>query len=85
MNEENQLIPINAIIEIARAAGKKILEVYDDIENFDVETKEDNSPLTRADREANDIICEGLERLEVQYPILSEENKLIPFEERKSI
>ena len=48
-----------------------------------VEIKDDNSPLTRADREANAIICEGLEQLNQKLPIISEENKAIPYEERK--
>jgi len=68
---------------IAKNAGNKILEVYNDIENFQVETKDDNSPLTRADREANKIICEGLEKLDPLYPIISEENKLMEYAERK--
>ena len=29
-------------------------------ETWDVERKDDNSPLTRADKEANAIICAGL-------------------------
>jgi hypothetical protein len=32
-------------------------------ETWDVECKADHSPLTRADREANNIICEGLTRI----------------------
>jgi len=74
---------ISEVISIAREAGMKILEVYDDIDNFQVEIKGDDSPLTRADKEANDIICAGLEKLEVQFPIISEENKLMSFENRK--
>lgn len=32
-------------------------------ESWDVEHKADDSPLTRADREANAVICEGLARI----------------------
>lgn len=32
-------------------------------ESWDVERKADDSPLTRADREANAVICEGLARI----------------------
>lgn len=74
---------IKEVIPIAKAAGDKIMEVYEDIDNFNVETKDDNSPLTRADKEANKIICEGLEKLSVLYPIISEENKAQPYSERK--
>ena len=79
--ELNKLI--NAVLPIAIEAGNKILEVYDDVDNFNVETKDDNSPLTRADKEANDIICAGLEKLDPLFPIISEENKAIPYSERK--
>jgi len=75
---------ITEVRKIARAAGAKILEVYDDIDNFDVEQKDDNSPLTRADREANKIICAGLEKISPNIPIISEENKIVPYSERKN-
>lgn len=75
---------IEEVLPIAKAAGAKIMEVYEDVENFDVETKDDNSPLTRADKEANKIICDGLKKLSVLYPIISEENKAQPYSERKA-
>lgn len=74
---------IKEVLPIARAAGKKIMEVYEDVDNFNVETKDDNSPLTRADKEANEVICDNLERLSHKFPIISEENKEIPYAERK--
>lgn len=60
-------------------AGLAILEVYDT--DFSVDTKSDDSPLTRADMEAHQIITRYLEPTDI--PILSEEGKDIPFEERK--
>ena len=88
MQNENILsVELNSIIksvqEIAVAAGQKILEIYNDEENFQVESKSDNSPLTIADRAANKIICDGLESLEVKWPIISEENKLVDYDTRK--
>jgi 3'(2'), 5'-bisphosphate nucleotidase len=74
---------ISSLKSIARAAGQKILEIYERKEGWEVEAKADNSPLTRADREANTVICEGLEKLATQYPIISEENKAIPYGTRK--
>jgi len=73
---------IHKVLPIAQAAGHKILEVYEDVDNFNVETKDDSSPLTRADKEANQIICEALDALDPRFPIISEENKEISFEER---
>lgn len=74
-------INIEEIVAIAKYAGDAIMQIY--VKDFDVEFKEDNSPLTEADKKANDIIVEGLNALLIRFPILSEEGKIIPFEERK--
>ena len=60
-------------------AGKKILEVYK--QDFAVETKSDNSPLTIADQQSHEVIKAALEN--TGYPLLSEEGKQLPYEERK--
>lgn len=73
---------INSIIEIAINAGNAILEIYK--QDFTVETKSDNSPLTIADKTANKIIVDGLLQLDNSIPIISEENKLIDFSIRKN-
>lgn len=75
-------IDINDIISIAQKAGDAIMEIY--IKDFDVEYKDDKSPLTEADKTANEIIQNGLQALSIQLPILSEEGKKIPYEERKN-
>lgn len=62
-------------------AGAAILDIYDSAD-FGVEQKSDDSPLTRADRAAHLVIVKHLEAS--QLPILSEEGKNIPFEERKN-
>jgi len=61
-------------------AGKAIMDVYSS--EFDVEIKSDDSPLTLADRNANTVINSFLIPLEI--PIISEENKQIDFETRKT-
>ena len=71
------------VAKIAKKAGDAIMKIYDNSDNFQVEHKADESPLTIADQAANEIICHHLERLAVKYPIISEENKSIDFEERK--
>lgn len=73
-------IDIMDIVSIARKAGNTIMEIYS--KDFNIEYKDDNSPLTEADRKANDIIVAGLEELSVSLPILSEEGKSIPFNVR---
>lgn len=74
-----------SLLEIAKTAsieaGLAILEVYNS-DDKGVEKKEDDSPLTRADKNAHNVIEKHL--LETQIPILSEEGASIPFEERKS-
>lgn len=71
---------INDIIELAKEAGQRIMEVYDT--DFDVEQKDDNTPLTAADMAAHNTIVSGLSELTPDIPILSEESAKIPFEER---
>jgi len=71
------------VSQIAKDAGAVILDIYNTAD-FGVEQKADDSPLTRADRDANKVICDGLEALEVKIPIISEENKAIHYEERKN-
>ena len=78
-----QITLVKHVIEIAREAGAAIQEIYEKSAGIEIEKKSDNSPLTIADRTANKIICDALEQLPVRYPIISEENKAIPYEERK--
>ena len=73
----NDLLKIS--IEAAIEAGKKILEVYKN--DFEVETKTDNSPLTEADKKSHQIIKEMLAPLSID--MLSEEGKQMPYDERK--
>lgn len=67
---------------IAQQAGEKILAVYHSGE-FDVEQKSDNSPLTKADMVAHELIITQLQAL-TDFPILSEESAHIDFSERKT-
>lgn len=76
----NELIP--SILKIANEAGARIMEIYNDEADFQVEMKMDDSPVTRADKTSNEIICRQLEALEVKWPIVSEENKTVSYEER---
>lgn len=64
----------------AENASKAILEVYHS-GDFQAEAKGDQSPLTLADKRAHQVIVAGLESSKL--PILSEEGKSIPYEERK--
>jgi 3'(2'), 5'-bisphosphate nucleotidase len=74
-------INISNICALAKKAGKAILQVYNG--EITVETKSDNSPLTAADKASHEIIAAGLKALTPNIPILSEEGREIPYEERK--
>lgn len=69
-------IAINAAFE----GGLEILDVY--ASEFAVEAKDDQSPLTLADKRAHIKIMEHLRATDL--PVLSEEGRAIGFEERKS-
>ena len=69
-------------IRASLKAGAEIMKVYTDPNaDFEIEKKADNSPLTIADRKSHAVIAEML--IDTPYPILSEEGKKVPFEERK--
>lgn len=71
---------LKTAIEASLEAGKAILEIYHS-GDFDIEIKGDNSPLTRADKVAHNVIVSHLEKTGI--PVLSEEGKEIPYDERK--
>ena len=82
---KNLTIQIEALIDVAILAainaGREILDVYYN-SDFNIETKTDNSPLTIADKRAHKVISDYLAQTEI--PVLSEEGKTIPYEERKN-
>lgn len=71
---------LNQIVQIAQQAGDKILSVYN--ADMEIEYKDNDSPLTKADRLAHDYIFNALNELSEKFPILSEEGAEIPFAER---
>ena len=74
-------IDIADIVMLAKKAGNAIMKIYS--QDFEVEYKADNSPLTRADKIANKIIEQGLGKISKEIPILSEEGKNTAYKERK--
>jgi len=78
--ELEQLLP--EITRIAIEAGQAILEIYG--QDFDVITKDDDSPLTQADLASHRVISAALAQLTPEIPLLSEESADIPFETRSS-
>src|SRR5690606_31403383 len=66
-------------IAAALDAGAAIREIYQQ-EDFDVDFKSDDSPLTKADVASHKVIVSYLEKTSI--PVLSEEGKTIPYETR---
>ncbi|WP_419764244.1 MAG: 3'(2'),5'-bisphosphate nucleotidase CysQ [Arcobacter sp.] len=75
-------INLHDIKNIALEASKVIMEIYK--KDFQVEYKDDKSPLTEADLKANEIICNSLKNLYPDIPIMSEENKQTDYDIRKN-
>ena len=75
--KDSQLLAL--AINAAILGGEEIIKIYND--EFEVSFKEDNSPLTVADENANAIIESLLEVTNI--PILSEEGRDVPYQERK--
>jgi len=71
---------LSIAIKAAIDAGKEILKIYH-TDDFGIQTKEDQSPLTKADLKANQVITQYLETSNI--PVLSEEACNISYEERR--
>jgi len=70
---------LSLAIQAALDASVPVLEIYK--QEFTVETKADNSPLTMADKASHQTIMEHLEPSGI--PVLSEEGRAMPYEERR--
>ncbi len=73
---------VEPVIALAEDAGREIMKVY--ATDFSVESKDDESPLTKADLASNAVIVAGLESLPAQLPIITEEAGLPEFSERST-
>jgi 3'(2'), 5'-bisphosphate nucleotidase len=71
---------VEPIVALAEDAGRAILEVYST--DFEVQSKDDESPLTQADLASHRWIDAGLKSLTPDIPIISEESGLPSFDER---
>lgn len=75
---------LEKVKSIAKQAGEKILDIYEN-EDFSktIDFKADDSPLTIADKASHIIIEKELEKLNLGYPLLSEEGEIPSYETRK--
>jgi len=71
---------LETAITAALEAGKVILDIYNS-DDFEIELKGDNSPLTKADIASHNVIISYLKNTGI--PVLSEEGKSISYNDRK--
>jgi len=69
-------------IDLVNLIHKEVMNIYNT--NFEIFYKEDKSPVTEADKLVSKLIEEKLSIWFPNIPIISEENKEIPYEERKN-
>ena len=82
INSINNVINKNIIaIQASIQAGREILKIYNT--DFNIDYKNDNSPLTEADNKSNDIIIRKLKDEFPGIPVLSEESSEVPYEIRR--
>ena len=76
-NPPNPSIPFTPekIVEIAIQAGEAIMDVYENADDFEITQKGDESPLTKADIAAHEVIVAGLQSID-STPIVSEEGRV---------
>jgi len=70
---ENPGALCNMVRRIAVGAGEITLKYFDGLEDMQVDLKDDNSPVTLADREAEGFIQVSLEMMTAGIPIVGEE------------
>jgi len=86
MTSVNELLAEGLLEQVRQAvaeAGSAILEIYANPAQFETELKQDASPLTAADKAANDILVNALQSLTPSIPILSEESTQAPWSTRQ--
>jgi 3'(2'), 5'-bisphosphate nucleotidase len=74
---------MSEVVAIAELAGAAIMNLYSQA-NSQIAQKSDQSPITLADNTSNQIIEDGLRRLKLNWPIISEESAIPIYPERKS-
>lgn len=80
-----QNIALTHLVAIARRAGEVIMSIYNDpSSDFSISRKEDNSPLTIADKASHNYIAAQLASRYPDIPILSEEGVLTDYEKRRT-
>lgn len=81
---ESWAVLLPAVVALAEKAGRDIMAIYRDESRWDVQHKEDDSPLTAADIASNRVLVPGLHALTPDIPVISEECDASNFADRLS-
>lgn len=73
---------LHAVVACVLEAGAAVMAVYNS-DDFAIERKDDDSPLTQADRASHEVLVSTLADLS-EFPILSEESDPAPWSERQA-
>lgn len=76
-------IELEPVLHLAQEAGEIILKIYES-GDFNIQTKKDQSPVTRADHLSSELIESKLAKLYPDIPIISEEGFLPEYSQRKN-
>jgi 3'(2'), 5'-bisphosphate nucleotidase len=79
-------VPLSGMIRIARQAGQEIAARQQAIVQAGeaaIWHKDDDSPVTQADRAASAVLCAGLAQMAPSVPVISEEESIPPAEVRR--
>jgi 3'(2'), 5'-bisphosphate nucleotidase len=83
MNDAASDFPVDEIKQLCLQAGAAIIRVYNQFESSQISYKSDDSPLTDADLESNEIMIAGLKKMFPRVPVISEESFLPEYAVRK--
>ncbi len=75
---------LDMLLEISIAAGLEILAVYNQQEAIEISRKDDDSPITIADKNAHHLIENRLQKWTPEIPVFSEESDAIDSATRRS-
>ena len=73
---------LSKLIKMTIQAGEIIMKFREN--SFDYAIKDDNTPITHADKASHEFLVNTLEEITPNIPILSEESSHIPFSVRQS-
>lgn len=82
INDKVRMYLLPPLINAAVRAGASIMNVYKNLDDYDISLKDDKTPITLADRLAHKTIREYLGPTRI--PILSEEGREMLYDERRN-